>query len=166
LPKDLLLQQVTKNGVFVRDKHACAEIDVNGCSNRFQLAAHVDKQPMACLATMGTSVDVPEQVRERVYYDPEIDDIVNWSGTLNQPAMHALSRSHFNAVDLFNRLAFGPGSVSAAINTKSADTRLFLACLAVVVTNAFFACKERNGLTSKDMTDGRVQSAPCQGVHT
>jgi hypothetical protein len=34
-------------------------------------------------------------------------------------------------------------SVSAAINTKSEDTRLFLAFLAVVVTNAFFAYTEK-----------------------
>jgi hypothetical protein len=45
LPKDLLLQRVTENGVFVRDKRAyvVVGIDVNGCSKRFQLAAHVDK---------------------------------------------------------------------------------------------------------------------------
>jgi hypothetical protein len=50
---------------------------------------------MVLLATTGTSAEVPEQVRERVYYDPEIDDTVNWSGTLNQPAIHALFRSNF-----------------------------------------------------------------------
>jgi hypothetical protein len=111
LPEDLVLQWVTEYGVFINDKRAYAvvRIDDNGRSKCFQLAAHVDKQPVVLLATTGTSVEAPEQVRERVYYDPEIDVVVSWSGTLNQPAIHALYRSNFNAVDVFNRLALDQG---------------------------------------------------------
>jgi hypothetical protein len=117
---------------------------------------------MVLLATMGTSAEAPEQVKEPVYYDPETDIIVNWSGMLNQPAIHAPSRSNFNAADVFNRLAVGPGSVSAAINTKSADTWLFLVCAAVVVTY----CLQRKNWPDQQRYDlWEVRAAHYQGVH-
>ncbi len=59
--------------------------------------------------------------------------------------MHAIYRSTFNAVDLFNREAFGPLSVQYAVNTKSWYRRFFLALLGMAETNAMFAYRKTVG---------------------
>lgn len=59
--------------------------------------------------------------------------------------MHAIYRSTFNAVDLFNREAFGPMSVQYAVRTKSWYRRYFLALLGMTETNAMFAYRKVKG---------------------
>lgn len=152
-PKNALLQKVQREGEFERNQRAYAIIDINveGHKKRLQAAVHVDKQPMVLVATCGTSQDAEEITRHRSYYDPDAGAVVKWTGQLQQPQIHELYRSNFNAVDLFNRLAFGPGSIGTGISTKSFELRLFLSTLAMAETNAYLAYISKNDIRCEDM---------------
>lgn len=71
--------------------------------------------------------------------------IVRQQYTLEQPNMHSIYRSKFNAVDLFNRDAMGPLSVQFAVRTKSWYRRVFLALLGMSETNAMLAYRKVKG---------------------
>jgi hypothetical protein len=50
-------------------------------------------------------------MRRRVYMSEDAD-LIRWLDKLEQPNVHYLYRSFFNAVDVHNKLAVGPRSVS------------------------------------------------------
>lgn len=64
---------------------------------------------MHLVATCGTSL--PGEPRTRYRRDFVEGHVQRQSYILEQPTMHAIYRRTFNAVDLFNREAFGPLSV-------------------------------------------------------
>jgi hypothetical protein len=57
--------------------------------------------------------------------------------TLEEPAMHALYRNKFNAVDVVNHLSQGPGCLSEAWATYNVVHCLFAGSLSACVTNAY-----------------------------
>jgi hypothetical protein len=64
--------------------------------------------------------------------------------------MHALYRSHFNAVDVMNRLSRGPGCLSKAWATYNVVLHLFAASLSACVTNAYQVWLQTRHLSSTE----------------
>ena len=91
--------------------------------------------------------------------------------TLEQPQMHALYRRYFNAVDLFNKAALQPGTLTDVWKTKKAHRRLFAATWAWIDTNAMLAylrCNPDKKMTKREWYMALVdtcinnQFAPCR----
>jgi hypothetical protein len=51
-------------------------------------------------------------------------DLVRWQGELQQPDVHFIHRSNFNAVDVHKKLSVGPRSV-CSVGAKSLVLKLF-----------------------------------------
>lgn len=129
----------------VRHKQVFFKVDVEleRGTHTFYAGGHQDRKPLHLIATCGTSLQGESRTRYR--RDMEAGQIVRQTYTLEQPVMHSLYRSKFNAVDLFNRDAMGPLSVQYAIKTKSWYRRLFLALLGMAETNAMLAYRKAKG---------------------
>jgi hypothetical protein len=75
-------------------------------------------------------------------------DMVRWQGELQQPDVHYIYRSNFNAVDVHNKLAVGPRSV-CNLGADLLTLKLWLSMLAIAETNAYFVYVEHHKLTSE-----------------
>jgi hypothetical protein len=101
---------------------------------------------MTLLATAGSSQEAPKVLRKRSYMD-EAGDLGPWVGELEQPDVHYLYRTNFNAVDVHNELAVGPRSVHD-IGVNSLELKLWLSLLAFAETNAYCLYAKHHKLTS------------------
>lgn len=99
-------------------------------------ALHTDKQPMALIATTGSSADAPVTNRRRTYMDVDGNNRT-WFGSLEQPVVHSIYRKYFNGVDVHNKLTVGPGSMVKHIQVKDFRARIIMALIAMCCTNAF-----------------------------
>jgi hypothetical protein len=114
------------------------KMKVNGKDINFSGAFHVDKRQMTLLSTAGSSKDALVVMRRRVYMSDE-GDMVRWQGELQQPYVHYIYRSNFNAVDVHNKLAVGPRSV-CNMGANLLPLKLWLSMLAIAETNAYLMC--------------------------
>jgi hypothetical protein len=119
---------------------------VNGKEATFTGAFHMDKKPMTLFATAGSSRKAPPVMRRRVYMS-EDGDLICWQGKLEQPNVHYIYRSLFNAVDVHNKLPVGPRSVSG-VCVGSLPLKLWLSFLAFAETNAYLLYARHHKLTS------------------
>jgi hypothetical protein len=74
-------------------------------------------------------------------------DLVRWTGKLRQPNIPYIYRSHFNAVDVHNKLAVGPRSVNN-VGANHLMLKLWLSMVAVAETNAYLTYVNAKKLTS------------------
>lgn len=120
------------------------EVEMDRELMTFYASALMDKKPMYVVATCGTTniTHTAKRVSRRARGNRGAYD-------LEFPEMHALYRSYFNAVDLFNRDCFGVLSVQMAIQTKSYYRRWFLAMLGMCETNAMNAYRATVGPLSR-----------------
>jgi hypothetical protein len=81
---------------------------VNGKDITFVGAFHMDRAPMTFLGTAGSSKEAPLVMRRRLYLS-DGGDLVRWVGELQQPDIHYIYRSNFNAVDVQDKLAVEVG---------------------------------------------------------
>jgi hypothetical protein len=72
------------------------QMRVNGKGATFIGAFHMDKRPMTLLSTAGSSREALPVMRRRVYMS-EAGDMFHWQGKLEQPNVHYLYRTFFNA---------------------------------------------------------------------
>jgi hypothetical protein len=106
----------------------------DGEERRVFAGEHMDKAPLVMVASCSTSLYGGTKIRtcsklvdgtvRRVQYQ------------LDQSAMHALYRNHFNAVDVMTWLSQGPGCLTKAWATYNVWHRLFAASMSACVTNA------------------------------
>jgi hypothetical protein len=80
---------------------------VNCKDTKFTGAFHMDKKPMSLFSTSGSSNEAPAVMRRRVYMSDD-GDMVRWQGELQQPDVHFIYKSKFNAVDVQNNCLLGP----------------------------------------------------------
>jgi hypothetical protein len=106
----------------------------------------MDKKPMTLLATAGSSREAPTVMRRCVYMS-EDGDLICLQGKLEQPNVHYLYRSFFNAVDVHNKLAVGPRSVSG-VCVGSLPFILWLSFLGIAETIAYLLYARHHKLTS------------------
>jgi hypothetical protein len=123
------------------------KLKVNGKEAMFTGAFHMDRRPMTLLATAGSSREAPPVMRRRVYMSDD-GDLVRWVGELQQPNVHYLYRSFFNAVDVHNKLSVGPRSVSS-VCVGSLPLKLWLSFVAIAETNAYLLYARHHKLTSE-----------------
>jgi hypothetical protein len=109
-------------------------LKVNGIETTFTGALHMDRAPMTLLGTTGSSQEAPPVMRRRVYMS-DTGNMVRWVGELQQPNIHHIYRSHFNAVDVHNKLSAGPRSM-CDVGLNSLPFKLWLALVAFAETNA------------------------------
>jgi hypothetical protein len=138
------------------------ELQVDGNKVQFAAAFHMDKAPMTLLGTAGSSNEAPIVTRRRVYMTQE-GDLVHWVGKLEQPQIHAIYRTFFNAVDVHNKLALGPRSATAMC-AKSLPLKIWLATLAMAATNAYLAYSKAAKLTSEDYSNSDFKTDLVQGL--
>jgi hypothetical protein len=94
----------------------------------------MDKATLVVVASCSTSLHGGTKIRIRgKMVDGKIQHI---QYSLDPPAMHALYRNNFNAVDVMNIFSQGPGCLSNAWQTYDVRHRLFAASLSAFVTNA------------------------------
>jgi hypothetical protein len=122
-------------------------LQVNGKATSFTGAFHMDKKPMTLLSTAGSSMEAPPVMRRRVYMS-DTGDLVRWHGELQQPNVHFVYRSNFNAVDVHNKLSVGPRSV-ASVGANSLLLKLFLSIVAFAETNAYLMYARHHKLKSE-----------------
>jgi hypothetical protein len=120
---------------------------VNGKDTTFTGAFHMDRAPMTLLGTAGSSKEAPPVMRRRVYMSKN-GDLVRWVGELQQPDIHAIYRTNFNAVDVHNKLSVGPRSVND-VATNSLPLKLWLSLVAFAETNAYLMYVHHLKLTSE-----------------
>jgi hypothetical protein len=125
---------------------------VNGKDITFVGAFHMDRAPMMLLGTAGSSKKAPLVMRRRLYLS-DGGDLVRWVGELQQPDIHYIYRSNFNAVDVHNKLAVGPRSV-CNVATTSLPLRLWLSMLACAETNAYLMYMHHHKLSSEQYSHG------------
>jgi hypothetical protein len=101
---------------------------------------------MALLSTAGSTNEAPAVMRRRVYMSDD-GDVVRWQGELQQPDVHCIYRSKFNAVDVHNKLSVGPRSV-CSVGANSLVLKLFLSVVAFAKTNAYLMYITHHKLTS------------------
>jgi hypothetical protein len=123
------------------------KMKVNGKDINFTGAFHMDRRQMTLLSTAGSSNNAPVVMRRYVCMS-DVGDMVRWQGELQQPDVHYMHWSNFNAVDVHNKLAVGPHSVC----NKGANLqplKLWLRILAIAKTNAYLAFVKHHKLTSE-----------------
>jgi len=128
------------------------QLQVNGKVTTFVGAFHMDKRPMTLLGTAGSSDEAQPVMRRRVFMSEE-GDLVRWTGELQQPNMHAIYRTFFNAVDVHNKLALGPRSV-CSVGANHLLLKLWLAVVAIAETNAFLLYSRAKKLTTSEYSHG------------
>jgi hypothetical protein len=121
-------------------------MQIQGKSTIFTGAFHMDKRPMTLLGTTGSSKEAPPVMRRRLYMTDE-GDLVRWTGELQQPFIHYIYRSHFNAVDVHNKLCVGPRSV-CSVGGNFLLLKLWLAMVAIAETNAYLTYAKLKKLSS------------------
>lgn len=94
---------------------------------------------MLLIHTTATSLPGAPRHRTIARFDKRTGQVRRNKYVLNQPDVHSKYRGMFWAVDRYNKLALGPGSVQYATYTKKWETRLFLAFIAMSETNAYLA---------------------------
>jgi hypothetical protein len=122
-------------------------INVNGRDTTFVGAFHMDRKQMTLLATAGSSSEAPIVYRNRLFMGDEGEKVA-WEGKLEQPNVHYLYRSFFNAVDVHNKLAVGPRSVCKVV-VGSLPLKLWLGLLALAETNAYLVYIKHKKYTSE-----------------
>jgi hypothetical protein len=123
---------------------------------------HMDKAPMVLVASCSTSLYGGMKVRHRSKLVDGQMQRVRYQ--LEQPVMHSLYRSNFNAVDVMNRLSQGPGCMSKAWATYVARHRLFAASLSACVTNAYQAWLHVHALTTAEYPQNRFKLDLAQSL--
>jgi hypothetical protein len=123
------------------------KMKVNGKDIIFTGAYHMDKRQMTLLSAAGSSKDAPVVMCRRVHISDE-GDMVRWQGELQQPDVHYIYRSNFNAVDVHNKLAVGPRSV-CNMGANLLPLKLWLSMLAIAETNADLVYVMHHKLTSE-----------------
>jgi hypothetical protein len=103
------------------------------------------KKPMTLLATAGSSREALPVMPRRVYMS-EAGDMFHWQVKLEQPNIHYLYPSFFNAADLHNKVSVGPQSVSSVF-VGSSPLKLWLSLVAIVETNAYHVYIKHHKLT-------------------
>jgi hypothetical protein len=121
-------------------------MQIQGKSTIFTGAFHMDKRPMTLLGTTGSSKEAPPVMRRRLYMTDE-GDLVRWTGELQQPFIHYIYRSYFNAVDVHNKLCVGPRSV-CSVGGNHLLLKLWLAMVAIAETNAYLTYAKLKKLSS------------------
>jgi hypothetical protein len=101
---------------------------------------------MTLLSTAGSSNEAPAVMRCRVYISDD-RDMVRWQGELQQPDVHYIYRSKFNAVDVHDKLSVGPHSV-CSVGANSLVLKLFLSVVAFAEANAYLMYIRHHKLTS------------------
>lgn len=120
-----------------QSKHYKAMVDIHGEARPVFASVHMDSQPMSLVHTCSTSMTGKQAIRTwRKYVNGTVK---RRKYTLEQPKVFQIYRSHYNAVDNFNKLALGPKSSQYAYRTPHWDRRVFMALLAMAETNAFLA---------------------------
>jgi hypothetical protein len=127
-------------------------MQVNDKRTTFTGAFYMDRKPTTLLGTAGSSLGAPTVMRCRVYMDSE-GELVQWTGELNQPNIHFISRTFFTAVDVHNKLAFGPHSV-CSIDANNLLPKVWLASVAISETNSYSTHSRDNNLTSDVSSHG------------
>ena len=110
-------------------------------------SAHQDVQPMVLVHTAGTSNPGPPRMRKWAKYQK--GKILKRNYKLEQPHVHSIYRAGFSSVDIFNKIALGPHSVSKAYKSKRWTHRFFASLLAMCETNAYLVHKQRALLKGK-----------------
>ena len=105
-------------------------------------SAHRDIQPMILVHTCYSSN--PGEERTRHWRGIVNGEFVRKTYKLQQPQVHQVYRESFSRVDVFNKLALGPGSVQDSYQTRSWTFKFFLCCVSMAETNAFLAYKWRH----------------------
>jgi hypothetical protein len=121
-------------------------LKVNGMDSTFTGAFHMDRASMTLLGTAGSSQEAPPVMRRRVCMSDE-GDLVRWTGKLRKPNIHYIYRSHFNAVDVHNKLAVGPRSVNS-VGANHLMLKLWLSMVAIAETNAYLTYVNAKNLIS------------------
>jgi hypothetical protein len=122
-------------------------MNVNGKDTTFTGAFHMDKKQMTLLATAGSSNEAPIVTRTRLYIGDD-GERVDWEGDLQQPIVHYIYRTHFNAVDVHNKLAVGPRSVCKVL-VGGLPFKIWLGLLAMAETNAYLLYVKHKKFTSE-----------------
>lgn len=82
---------------------------------RLYAAGHCDKKPTCIVSTRGTTRD--GYIAKRTWRGWANGDIITQHYELPQKHIMWLYRNFFNAVDIFNRMGLGKGSLQEAIGT-------------------------------------------------
>jgi hypothetical protein len=122
-------------------------LKVNGIDTTFTGAFHMDRAPMTLLGTTRSSQEAPPVMRRHVSMSDN-GDMVRWVGELQQPNIHHIYRSHFNAVDVHNKMPVGPRSM-CDVGLKSLPLKLWLALVAFAETNAYLMYVQHHKLSSE-----------------
>ena len=133
-PKEWLLSQVPARG----DRATCTAIAVSPGGLRVHLlaAADRDKQPMALLGTVGTSLE--GQTLFRVFTTIRADGTYNSrEATLAQMHIHELYRKYFNALDKHNAYRQGNHNLEQTWKTKRWYVREFQVLWGMSEVNAW-----------------------------
>ena len=113
--------------------------DLVGAGMRVLAAGWMDKKEMLVACSCRTTDVAPPADRIRNKYKDGAVRRIKY--TVEQRDCHAFYRQHFNAIDIFNRLALGPGTVASSWVTKNGRQavlkRFFMYTLACIETNAF-----------------------------
>jgi hypothetical protein len=83
-------------------------------------------------------------------------DLVRWTGEINQPDIHHMYRSNFNAVDVHNKLSVGPRSV-CKVATGSLPLKLWLYLVACAETNAYLMYMHHHKLSSEQYNQANLK---------
>jgi hypothetical protein len=122
-------------------------LNINGKNTTLHGAFHMDKAPMTLLGTTRSSKESPPVMRRRVYMTQH-GDLVRWTGEINQPDIHHMYGSNFNAVDVHNKLSVEPRSV-CKVATGSLPLKLWLYLVACAETNAYLMYTHHHKLSSE-----------------
>ena len=124
-----------------RGSHVHMKVKVPGEDFEVYGSAHQDVQPMVLVHTAGTSL--PGKARLRRWAKYSQGKILKKVYKLEQPHVHAIYRESFSAVDIFNKIALGPHSVSTAFKSKLWTHRFWASLVAMSETNAYLVHKQR-----------------------
>jgi hypothetical protein len=128
---------------------------VHGEERRVFAEGHMDKAPLAVVASCSTSLYGGTKIRFR---SKLVDgNLRRVQCLLDQSAMHALYRNHFNAVDVMNRQSQGPGCLTNAWATYNVRHRLFAASMSACFTNAYQAWLQVHNLTPSTYSQSKFK---------
>lgn len=145
-PKQRLLGMVKNRG-----ESAFLVKEVQG--HKIIAAAHQDRHPMLLVGTTGTSDPAPT-VDRTCFRINGAGEKVQLNYSMDQPDFFWQYRTNFNAIDVADKLALGPGSIIEVWRTKNVYHRIFAAMVAIMECNAYNAIvcfnKEYHNLSRDD----------------